>query len=90
MVIIAPDWRNQDWYSELWRHARRYHYYEKGHDFFELHGNPVPETPWGVWAVLIDATGDNKKRPEPEQEKKRTDAARRRWRRRRREEGDQE
>lgn len=57
-IVVVPDWRDQDWFSEMWKMTRRSYYYPAGRQVFELPNQEVPPTRWGVWAVLVDGSYD--------------------------------
>jgi hypothetical protein len=84
MILIAPDWRSEVYYTEMWPVVKRHYYYEKGTQFFELNGKAVGGLHWGVWAVYLDCTAqeDAQLRARAEEVDQRTNSSRRRWRRR--------
>ena len=80
MVFIAPDWRDQRFYQDMWEMAEQYYYYKKGQEMFDLSGVAMPGVRWGVWAVLLDGRMQ-KVDPVKEAKEKRTSSSRRRFRR---------
>lgn len=53
-VLIAPNWKNQDWFDELPEITIKRYFYPKGTRMFEVEDGPVGGTPWPVWALLVD------------------------------------
>ena len=58
-IVVVPDWRTEDWWSKLQPYVHKKYYYAKGKLIFELHGEIVPPTRWGVWAYLVDSSRSN-------------------------------
>lgn len=81
-ILLVPDWKSERFYQDIWKMARRWHFYSVGHEVFEKSAAvPTSLAPWGVWAILIDG---NLNAPEPVQKEFQwTKSARRRQRRRR-------
>lgn len=89
MILICPDWDDEDFYDDMWKMTRNYYFYFPGTKFFELHGRAVGGVPWGVWAVYIDASipeeGHLREGAEAWVDSagtRKTPSSRRRWRRR--------
>ena len=79
-ILIAPDWRNQKYYSAMWEIAVNYYYYMARQSIFELDNVPAGPTKWGIWAVLLD--GWKKSELAPAQTMRDTTSKKRRSRRR--------
>ena len=52
-MVVCPAW-SEDWVRHLVGMSTRRLYYEPGSCLFELHEQPVGDTPWGVWILRID------------------------------------
>ena len=55
VICAVPDWRDHDWLQELWCMSQRQYYYPEGRLIYELDGDAMPPTRWGVWALYINA-----------------------------------
>ena len=60
VITIVPAW-SKHWIQRLRALSTSFMYFEKGTNFFELHGRPCAGIKWGVWALLIERSH---KRPE--------------------------
>lgn len=58
-IVVVPDWRTEEWWAKLQPYVHKKYYYKKGSLIFELDGECVPPTHWGVWAYLIDTSQSN-------------------------------
>jgi hypothetical protein len=82
IIFVAPDWRSLDFFREMWKMASKWNYYPRGLSIFELDGEQMPPTRWGVWAVLLDGGLYKENREEQKfQGERRTPSSRRRFRR---------
>lgn len=58
-IVVVPDWRTERWWRKLQPYVHKKYYYAKGKLIFELDGESVGPTRWGVWAYLVDTSLHN-------------------------------
>ena len=58
IVLICPEWHQQQWFKDAMSITHRRYRYKAGTPFFELNGRPAGGTHWAVWALYINSTSD--------------------------------
>ena len=83
VILVAPDWKDYDYYDDLWPMVQAYHYYPREADIFECSKQQMSHRrqQWGVWALYLNGAQDKREETNAV-EVRRTSSSRRRWRRR--------
>jgi hypothetical protein len=62
IILIAPDWKDHQYYKDMWSNSRSHWYFPVGTHLFELDGTAVPGIRWPCWAVWLDGRLQEKDR----------------------------